>query len=191
MSREALDFCDIRGDISFLNGIYTAYVEEILHPALKEHLMLNVEVNIFSIGDEREFRADTALSKQVKKYLELGSFDKDGVFTPLPSNDDFHFPFEEEMKSVDKDRSDEILTENLILFLKEYAVSEDKLAEAVKLFVYRVHWFLYSTFDGVYLPGPDVISQLKESTRFQTFLTGALFLRFGTRVMLLTTGYYV
>ena len=100
MSREALDFRNIKGDIAFLNGIYTAYMEEILYPAIERYnddSMYSIVIDIFSIEDpdnvEKEIRVDVALRRQLKEYLELGYYDKDMNFTPVPSSDDFHIPF--------------------------------------------------------------------------------------------------
>ena len=189
MSREASDFYDIRGDISFLNGIYTVYVEDILLPVIEQDPMLALEVDIFSLGDEGEIPADKALSEQVQKYLELGNFDEDGNFIPLPSKDDFHFPFEEEMQSVNGELDDDVLAQELTAFLKDCAPSEEQLEEAVKKFVQRTHWYSPGRFCGFYHADADVIRQLKRSIHFQLLLAGALFLKFGDMVMMLTMGY--
>lgn len=189
MSREAGDFYDIRGDIAFLNGIYTVYVEDILFPVIKQDIMLTLEVDIFSLGDDEEIRADKALSEQVQKYLELGNFDKKGNFIPLTSNDDFHFPFEEEMMNVDRESADAILERELISFLKDCTSSKERLEEAVKKFVMRTHWYSPGRFCGFYHASSDVINQLKSSIHFQLVPAGALFLKFGDMVMLLTIGY--
>ena len=188
MSREAGDFADVRGDVAFLNGIYTAYVEEILYPALKQDPMISLGVDIFSTYYDEEIRADQALSAQVKKYLQLGHFEKDGTFTPLPSKDDFSFPLEEEMRHVSQDESgDEIMTEELTRFLADCA-DLGKLPEAVKQFVMRTHWFL-SHFSGLYHAGTEFVEQMRESIHFQMLPAGALFLVFESEVMMFTVGY--
>lgn len=188
MSREAGDFTDVRGDVAFLNGIYTAYVEEILYPALKEHSMACLGVDIFSKDYDEEIRADRALSDQVKKYLQLGHFEKDGTFTPIPSKDDFQFPLEDEMMEVgNDDPGDEIMEEELTRLLSSYTEAE-KFAMAVKQFVMRTHWFM-SHFRGLYRADSELIEQLRESTHFQKLLADALFLVFESEVMMLTVGY--
>ena len=188
MSREAGDFTDVRGDVAFLNGIYTAYVEEILYPVLKDDPMIKLCVDIFSTYYDEELRADQALSDQVKKYLELGHFEKDGTFIPLPSKDDFQFPLEEEMREVGKDDpGDEVMEEELTRFLSSLAKPEE-LSMAVKQFVMRTHWFL-SHFSGVYRADDSLNKQLRKSIHFQELLADTLFLVFGTEVMMLTVGY--
>ena len=190
MSREVGDFYDIRGDIAFLNGIYTVYVEDILLPLLKKDSMLNLEVDIFSLGYDEEYRADAALSDQVKNYLEIGHFDEEDNFIPLPSNDDFHFPFEEEIRVISRDDpDDDILAQELISFLEDCVDSKVQLEKAVKAFVIRTHWYPMGRFCGVYHAGPDFVRQLKDSVHFQLLPAGALFLKFGYNVMLLTIGY--
>lgn len=189
MSREAGDFAYVRGDVAFLNGIYTAYVEEILYPALKDHTMICLGVDIFSTYyDDEELHADQALTEQVKKYLQLGHFEKDGTFTPLPSKDVFSFPLEEKMRKIDRgDPEDEIMEEELTRFLSFYAKPEE-LPSAVKQFVMRTHWFL-DHLSGLYRADSSLNKQLGESIHFQKLLADALFLVFESEVMMLTIGF--
>lgn len=148
--------------------------------------MVSLGIDIFCTYYDEETCADQALSEQVKKYLEIGHFEKDGVFVPLPSKDDFHFPLEEEMRRVD-DYGDEIMEEELLLFLSSNADME-KLPEAIKQFVMRTHWFLPG-FRGVYKPDSSFTEQMNKSVHFQMLPGGALFLVFGAYVMMLTVGF--
>lgn len=188
MSREAGDFADISGDIAFLNGIYTAYVEEILYPVLKTGNMISLLVDIFSTFDKEETRADQALSAQIKNYLEVGNFDKDGTFIPLPSNDNFEFPLEEKMNPARRNSPDDgILEKELYHFMEAYS-DPTNLPAAVKAFIQRTHWYL-SGFTGLYHADSELIGQLKKSIHFQRIPSDAIFLVFGSEVMMLTIGY--
>lgn len=189
MSREMADFYKVRGDIAFLNGIYTAYVEELLYPGLEKDLMIHLGVDIFSIGDDEEKRVDAALADHIRNYLEIGSYDKDGNFTPMDSSDDFRIPFEEEKVKVSKDTStDEIMEEAIFSFLKFYAISEEEMREAVKKFIIRIHWYL-SALDSLYNASGDVVGQLQGNMHYPMITSDALFLKFDSTVMLLFIGY--
>jgi len=188
MSREAGDFANTRGDIAFLNGIYTAYVEEILYPVLKSENMISLIVDIFPIFDKEETRIDQALSAQIKDYLEVGNFDKDGNFIPLPSNDNFEFSIEGKMLPALHNASDDELLENkLYHFLEAYA-DLTELSAAVKAFIQRMHWYL-SSFSGLYHADSELIGQLEKSIHFHRIPKDAIFLAFGPEVMMLTIGY--
>ena len=188
MSREAGDFANIRGDIAFLNGIYTAYVEEILYPVLKTGNMISLIVDIFPSFDKEETRADQVLSAQIKNYLEVGNFDKDGNFIPLPSNDNFEFSLEEIMVPAQHNTSDdELLETELYHFLEAYS-DLTILSAAVKAFIQRTHWYL-SSFSGRYHADSELIGQLKKSIHFHRIPTDAVFFVFGSEVMMLTIGY--
>ncbi len=185
MSRDTDDFCRIRGDIAFLNGIFTAYMEEILYPVIKDDNSFVMHIDLFSIGDEEEKRIDVALSEHIKNYLELGQYDYQNNFIPVSSSDDFHFHVEDNMRKA----NDEILIQELYSLLKIYASSDRDLLDAVRQFVLRTHQFLYSTLSGIYMAKHDVLYQLNKNMHFQKLIAGALFMKFDTFVMLLTIGY--
>ncbi len=185
MSRDAIDFYRVRGDIAFLNGIFTAYMEEILYPVIKDDDFFVMHIDLFSIGDEEEKRIDVALAEHIKNYSELGQYDNQNNFTPVSSRDDFHFHVEEELREA----SDEILIQELYSLLKIYAESDKELLDAVRQFVLRAHQFLYSTLSGTYMADHDVLYQLNKNMHFQMLTAGALFMKFDNFVMLLTIGY--
>ena len=78
MSREAGDFADVRGDVAFLNGIYTAYVEEILFPALKQDPMIYLGVDIF-------YHAGSEFIEQMRESVHFHMLPADALFLVFES----------------------------------------------------------------------------------------------------------